>query len=61
MKEEEERVNIGKPKISELIAILIEQKEKHGDIPVSGSYDGHWNADVEMLLFEGHLIIGTIS
>lgn len=58
---DEERVNIGKPKISELIAILIEQKEKFGDVPVSSAYDGSWNSDVEILFFEGHIIIGSIS
>ena len=58
---EEERINIGKPKISELIAILVEQQEKRGDIYVSSAYDGYWNADVEILFFEDHLIVGSVS
>ena len=52
---------IGRPKISELIAILERMKEKYGDIPTAGAYDGNWEEKVEVLFFEGKLIIGAIS
>lgn len=58
---DEERINAGRPKISELIDILASLKDRYGDIYVSGAYDGGWNDEVELMIFDGHLIIGTIS
>lgn len=58
---EEERVNLGKPTISELISILSKIMEKYGDIQVAGAYDGNWEEDVRVQYFENSIIIGSIS
>ena len=56
-----ERNVIGKPKISELIKVLQFIKDNFGDIPVVGAYDGNWSCDVEIMVFDDNIIIGTIS
>lgn len=57
----EDKNFVGKPKISELIEILQFIKDKFGDVPVVGAYDGDWNCDVEIMIFDDNIIIGTIS
>ena len=57
----DERNVVGKPKISELMEILRTIKDKFGDVPVVGAYDGNWSCDVEIMIFDDTIIIGTIS
>ena len=57
----EDKNIVGKPKISEFIEILKSIKDKFGDVPVVGAYDGNWNCEVEIMIFEEVIIIGTIS
>jgi len=52
---------VGKPKISELIEMLQTIKEKFGDVPVVAAYDGNWSLDVEIMIFDDIIIIGSIS
>ena len=61
MMPEEDRVEAGHPKLSELIKLLEAAKERYGDIPVSGAYDGDWNEKVYIQFFRDHIIIGSIS
>ena len=56
-----DRQNLGNPTISEFIRMLTTMKNEYGDIKVCGAYDGNWFTKVEILVFEGTLIIGTIS
>lgn len=58
---EKYRANLEHPKISELIEILFLLKKKYGDVRVAGAYDGGWYEDVYVQIFQGYLIIGSIS
>ena len=57
----EERNDVGKPKISELIKILKKIKDEFGDVPVVAAYDGNWGLNVEIMIFKDVIIIGSIS
>jgi len=58
---EKDRIEAGRPTISQLIELLEAVKEQYGDIPTSGAYDGSWNEEVYIQFFEDHIIIGSIS
>lgn len=54
----------GEANLSEVIRVLQELKDKHGDIPVKSAYDGFWNYPAEVNFLKKpkpHVIIGTLS
>lgn len=49
------------PSISDVISLLEQMKEKYGDLPVRGAYDGWWGTPLEIMKFENSILIGSIS